>query len=289
MTMSKKPRLGRGLDALLGGALSAPAGASDKDELRELPVDVLSRGKYQPRTHMDEAALAELAGSIKAQGIVQPLVVREIGGGQYEIVAGERRWRAAQLAGLATVPAVVRKIPDEAAIAIALIENIQRENLNPIEEAVALQRLIDEFGMTHQQTADAVGRSRAAVTNLLRLLSLTPKARGLLEQGKLDMGHARALLALSGVQQSQAAELVVERGLSVRATEALVRRLQGEADPATGSARAAVDPDVRRLQEDLSDRLGARVTLRRQASGKGQLLIEYNSHDELEGILARIR
>ena len=289
MTMSKKPRLGRGLDALLGGALAPPADASEKDELRELPIDVLSRGKYQPRSHMDEAALAELAGSIKAQGIVQPLVVRATGGGQYEIVAGERRWRAAQLAGLATVPAVVRKIPDEAAIAIALIENIQRENLNPIEEAVALQRLIDEFGMTHQQTADAVGRSRAAVTNLLRLLSLTPKTRGLLEQGKLDMGHARALLALGGAQQNQAADMVVERGLSVRATEALVRRLQGEAGGSASAVAPAPDPDVRRLQENLSERLGARVTLRRQAGGKGQLVIEYNSHDELEGILARIR
>ena len=195
--MNKKPRLGRGLEALLGGpaAASAPAASGDApaDTLRQLPVELLQRGKYQPRTHMDPEALNDLAASIKTQGVVQPIVVREIGAGSYEILAGERRWRAAQLAGLATVPAIVRQVPDEAAIAIALIENIQREDLNPVEEAAALQRLSDEFGLTHQQVADSVGRSRAAVTNLLRLLSLIPEVRALLDRGQLDMGHARAL------------------------------------------------------------------------------------------------
>ena len=224
MTMStKKPKLGRGLDALLGSALESAA--SGKDELKHVPVDLLQRGKYQPRTHMGQAALQELSDSIRAQGVVQPIVVRPIGAGRYEIIAGERRWRAAQMAGLHSIPAVVRDIPDEAAIAIALIENIQRENLNPVEEATALQRLIDEFGMTHQQTAESVGRSRAAVTNLLRLLTLNGDVREMLELGKMDMGHARALLALTAKAQSEAARQVVDKGLSVRETEQLVRRL----------------------------------------------------------------
>jgi len=286
MTTSKKPRLGRGLDALLGGALEASGGG--KEELRQLPVDVLQRGKYQPRTHMNHEALEELANSIKAQGVVQPIVVRQLSSGRYEIVAGERRWRAAQMAGLDAVPAVVRNIPDEAAIAIALIENIQRENLNPVEEAIALQRLIDEFGMTHQQTAESIGRSRAAVTNLLRLLTLNDDVRALLDEGRMDMGHARALLALSGSAQHQAARQVVDKGLSVRATEDLVRRLL-ERRPAPHAGNRVLDPDIRALQESLSERLGAKVHINHTSKGKGRLTIDYNSTDELEGILARIR
>jgi ParB family chromosome partitioning protein len=284
---SKKPRLGRGLDALLGSALEAAAAPTGKEELKHLPIDLLQRGKYQPRTHMSETALQELADSIKVQGVVQPIVVRPIGGGRYEIIAGERRWRASQLAGLHSVPSVVRDIPDEAAIAIALIENIQRENLNPVEEALALQRLIDEFGMTHQQTAESVGRSRAAVTNLLRLLTLNADVREMLEQSKMDMGHARALLALTGKAQSDAAHQVVSRGLSVRETENLVRRLTERA-PAPKTLRAK-DPDTRALEEKLSDKLGARVVIHHGTSGKGKVTIEYNSMDELDGILARIK
>jgi len=285
---SKKPRLGRGLDALLGAAIESGASASGKEELKQLPVDLLQRGKYQPRTHMGEEALQELADSIKVQGVVQPIVVRPIGGGRYEIIAGERRWRASQRAGLHSIPAVVRDIPDEAAIAIALIENIQRENLNPVEEAMALQRLIDEFGMTHQQTAESVGRSRAAVTNLLRLLTLNSDVREMLEQGRMDMGHARALLALEGAAQSQAARQVVDKGLSVRETEHLVRRLSTRpAVPKT--AKAGRDPDVRALEERLSERLGARIHIQQGSAGKGKLVIEYNSMDELDGILARIK
>ena len=284
---SKKPRLGRGLDALLGSALEAAATGSGKEELKQLPVDLLQRGKYQPRTHMSETALQELADSIKVQGVVQPIVVRSIGAGRYEIVAGERRWRAAQLAGLHSIPAVVRDIPDEAAIAIALIENIQRENLNPVEEAMALQRLIDEFGMTHQQTAESVGRSRAAVTNLLRLLTLNNDVREMLEKAQMDMGHARALLALTGKAQSDAARQVVAKGLSVRETEQLVRRLTER--PHRPQAPRARDPDIRALEEKLSDKLGARVHVQHAAGGKGKLVIEYTSMDELDGILARIK
>jgi ParB family chromosome partitioning protein len=284
ITTTKKPRLGRGLDALLG----AYEPGDDKEELRQLPVDLLQRGKYQPRTHMDKVALEELAASIKAQGVVQPIVVRAIASGNYEIVAGERRWRAAQLAGLETVPAVVRRIPDEAAIAIALIENIQREDLNPVEEANALQRLIDEFSMTHQRAAEAVGRSRAAVTNLLRLLTLQSDVRQLLEKGQMDMGHARALLALDGKAQGQAARQVVDRGLSVRETENLVRRLL-EKPAARKGAKSHVDPDVRALQQKLSDKLGAKVRIRHSRRGKGKLTIEFGNLDQLDGILAHLR
>ncbi len=286
-TTTKKPRLGRGLDALLGSALEAQS--SGKEELRQLPVDMLQRGKYQPRAHMNPEALEELASSIKAQGVVQPIVVRQIGAGSYEIVAGERRWRAAQMAGLQSVPAVIRTIPDEAAIAIALIENIQRENLNPVEEAVALQRLIDEFGMTHQQTAESVGRSRAAVTNLLRLLSLNDDVRTMLEEGRMDMGHARALLALSGSAQTHTARQVVEKGLSVRETEDLVRRLLEQRAATPRKTTETVDPDVRRLQDELSERLAARVRISHGSKGRGRLTIEYHSLEELEGVLARIR
>ena len=283
--MTKKPRLGRGLDALLGNTYDP--GNIEKDELKQLPLDVLQRGKYQPRTHMNKEALDELAASIKAQGVVQPIVARLLPSGSYEIIAGERRWRAAQLAGLETIPAVVRRVPDEAAIAIALIENIQRENLNPVEEALALQRLIDEFGMTHQRVAEAVGRSRAAVTNLLRLLTLNEDVRKMLEEGRMDMGHARALLALTGGAQTQAAQQVIERGLSVRDTETLVNRLLER--PTVRKTTRTVDPDVRELQQQLSEKLGAKVHIAHGRNGKGSLTIDYNSLDELEGILGRIR
>jgi ParB family chromosome partitioning protein len=287
---AKKTRLGRGLDALLSTSVETPA-AEDKEELKHLPVDLLQRGRYQPRTHMDPDALADLSKSIEAQGVVQPIVVRPLGTGNFEIIAGERRWRAAQMAGLESVPCVVRRIPDEAAIAVALIENIQRENLNPIEEATALQRLLDEFEMTHQQVADAVGRSRAAVSNLLRLLSLNEDARRMLEQGLMDMGHARALLSLSGAAQSEAAHRVVEQSLSVRETEKLVRKmLEGPAGSAGAKPAApALDPDIRRLQDELSERIGAKVSISHSKGGKGRLAIDYHSVDELQGILDRIR
>lgn len=282
---SKKPRLGRGLDALLDATLRPSSG---RESLRNIPIDLLQRGKFQPRTRMDKHALSELADSIRAQGVVQPIVVRELGTGNYEIIAGERRWRAAQMAGLDSVPATVRKVPDEAAVAIGLIENIQREDLNPLEEAGALRRLIDEFGMTHQQVAQWVGRSRAAVTNMLRLLTLNREVRALLEHGKLEMGHARALLALAGSAQSQVARQVAQQGFSVRATEALVRRrLKQPVRRKPG--RAAIDPDIRALQDDLSERLGARVRITHKRNGAGRLSIDYNSSDELEGILERIR
>ncbi len=291
MTATRKRGLGRGLDALLGGA---PAGGVGREtvagdgELRQLPVDVIRRGKYQPRSIIQAERLEELADSIRAQGVVQPIVVRPIGEGQYEIIAGERRWRAAQQAGLHEVPAVVRKVEDQAAMAMALIENIQRENLNPMEEAVALQRLITEFELTHQMAAEAVGRSRTAVTNLLRLFELNEDVKSLLESGELEMGHARALLGLRGAQQSEAARKVVARGLSVRETEQLVRRLQKPAAPQP-AGRVATDPDVLRLQEDLSQRLGAAVSFQQNAKGKGKLVIHYNNLDELEGILAHIK
>ncbi|MHB8535833.1 MAG: ParB/RepB/Spo0J family partition protein [Sulfuricaulis sp.] len=283
--MTKKhQRLGRGLDALLS-AYETPV---EKEELRRIPIDQLQRGKYQPRTHMNPEALEELAASIKAQGVVQPIVVRPLSAGNYEIIAGERRWRAAQLAGLETVPAVVRQIPDEAAIAIALIENIQRENLNPVEEANAFTRLIDEFHMTHQQVAESVGRSRAAVTNLLRLLTLNGDVRELLESARMDMGHARALLALEGQHQSQAARQVVDKRLSVRETEDLVRRLLTQ-PAARKSTAGRQDPDTRALAQGLSEKLGTKVRFQHSAKGKGRLVIEYNTLDELDGILAHIR
>ncbi len=292
---TKKRGLGRGLDALLGSAvplreITAPvdtamtsmATETVRDALKTLPVDLIQRGKYQPRTHMDPQALQELADSIRVQGVIQPIVVRPLAGGGYEIIAGERRWRAVQLAGLQDIPAVVRDVTDQAAIAMALIENIQREDLNALEEAQALQRLIDEFDMTHQAAAEAVGRSRTAVSNLLRLLDLENEVKLLVEHGKLEMGHARALLALSGAAQREAAQRVVERGLSVRETEQLVRLLQhGKKAP----AKKTVDPDVRRLQDDLCEKLGARVAIEYTAKGKGKLIIEYGNFEQLEGIL----
>ncbi len=292
MTLAKKRGLGRGLDALLGGggavaAAAAPTPAS-QDQLRRLPVDVMQRGRYQPRSEINQDRLAELAESIRAQGVVQPIVVRPLATpGRYEIIAGERRWRAAQLAGLDEIPVVIRDVPDEAALAMALIENIQREDLNPLEEAVALQRLANEFSLTHQEVAQAVGRSRAGVSNLLRLLELTDEVKRLLETGAIEMGHARALLALPASMQSEAARRVVSKQLTVRETEQLVRHLQ-QSRP-NRSPQRNVDPDVKRLQDDLSEKLGARVAIQHGAKGKGRLVINYNSVDELEGILGHIR
>ncbi len=289
----KKKGLGRGLDALLGSSAgTVEPGPEDTPEkaLRDLPLDLIQRGRYQPRTDMDPGALEELAASIRAQGVLQPVVVRPMSGsGRYELIAGERRWRAAQLAGLQDIPAVIRDVPDQAAMAIALIENIQRENLNPVEEAHALQRLVEEFEMTHQQAADAVGRSRAAVSNLLRLLDLSSEVKNLLEHGELEMGHARALLALSGDQQAQAARQVVAKGLSVRETEHLVRRLLRAASSGDRRESPAADPDIRRLQDDLSAQLGAIVKIQHTARGKGRLVVHYNSLDELDGILNHIK
>ena len=293
---AKKRGLGRGLDELLGIGSVTTDKAEDREEktgsqhsLRNLPVDVIQKGRYQPRHEIAQEALQELADSIRAQGVVQPVVVRPLSGqaGKFELIAGERRWRASQLAGLHEIPAVVRDVPDQAAMAMGLIENIQREELNPIEEAAALQRLIEEFGLTHQETAEAVGRSRAAVSNLLRLLTLEPKVKMMLEEGRLEMGHARALLALLGSTQVQAAEVVVAKGLSVRETEHLVRRMQQPSKPKT--TQPELDPDIRRFQAELSEKLAAKVQIQHSAKGKGKMIIHYNSLDELEGILAHIK
>jgi ParB family transcriptional regulator, chromosome partitioning protein len=309
---TKKPVMGRGLEALLGqmtrrpetaapatpGA-AAPVNKLPGDELANLPLDLLQRGKYQPRTDMRPESLQELADSIKAQGIVQPIVVRPVEGAapgesqRYEIIAGERRWRAAQIAGLATVPAVIRRVADEAAIAMSLIENIQRENLNPLEEARALDRLITEFGITHQQAADAVGRSRAAVSNLLRLLELPPEISAFVEKRELEMGHARALLGLTQRrQQVEVGGLVARKGLSVRETEALVRSLTSKGGGGTTIGKdtaKGLDPNVQRLQDELSEKLGALVQIQHTGSGKGKVVVSYHSLDELDGILAHIQ
>ena len=277
----KMKGLGRGLDALLAGneGEKAVAGRTDK-----LPVGKLEPGKYQPRTHMDQASLEELAASIRAQGLMQPILVRGIGGDRYEIIAGERRWRASQIA---EVPVLVRDIPDEAALAMALIENIQREDLNPLEEAMGLQRLIDEFGMTHQQAADAVGRSRSAASNLLRLLQLAPPVQDLLLEGKIDMGHARALLPLGGGDQVRLAQQAANRGLSVREVERLVQRLlQGEPEV---KRQPVVDADLVRLQEELADTLGASVAIKAGKGGRGRITVDYASLDQLDGILEKLR
>lgn len=291
----KKRGLGRGLDALLGASSSverssAAAGSpGDQDKtLRELPVDLIQRGKYQPRRDIDPESLQELADSIKSQGVMQPIVVRPIGGERYEIIAGERRWRATQLAGLDTIPVVVRDVPDDAAIAMALIENIQREDLNPIEEAMALHRLQQEFELTQQEVANAIGKSRSTVANLLRLMSLQDDVRRLVEHGDIEMGHARALLALEASDQSHAAGTVVGRGLSVRQTEALVRKLLADKDKPTAE-QPRVDPNIRHLQDDLSQRLGTRVSIQHGAGGKGKLVLPYSSLDELDGILGHIK
>ena len=286
---AQKRGLGRGLDTLLGNLsdTSEQAPSANDGQLNHLPVDLVKRGKYQPRRDMDPDTLQELANSIKAQGVMQPIVVRPIDSERYEIIAGERRWRATQLAGLDTIPAIVRDVSDEAAIAMALIENIQRENLNPVEEAVGLQRLQTEFGLTQQEVANAVGKSRATVANLIRLLGLNDDVKELLSQGKLDMGHARALLALEGMQQSQAARNVASKQLSVRQTEALVRQLQSALQ---GKAKPVhVDPDIRFLEQRLSDQLGSKVAIQHNAKGGGKLVINYGSSDELEGILTHLK
>jgi len=294
----KKPSLGRGL-AELSPLLARHAGLSEPDapppgeRVASLPLDLLQRGKYQPRVDMRPESLSELADSIKAQGVVQPILVRPLARShgesqRYEIIAGERRWRAAQMAGIAEIPAVIRDVPDEAALAMTLIENIQREGLNPLEEARALARLIEEFGLTHQAAAQAVGRSRAAVSNLLRLTELADEVKQLLEQRSIEMGHARALLALTARrQQIEVAGLVAKKSLSVRDTEALVRRLL-KAPPADGGAPPSKDPDIHRLELELADKLGAKVTFQHTPSGKGKLIVNYNSLDELDGILAHI-
>lgn len=283
----KKRGLGRGLDVLLGQASSAAASENNLDQqLRTLPVELIQRGKYQPRRDMDPQALEELAQSIRAQGVMQPIVVRLIAADRYEIIAGERRWRAAQQAGLDSIPAVIRDVPDEAAIAMSLIENIQREDLNPIEEAIALQRLQQEFELTQQQVADAVGKSRVTITNLLRLMALPDEVKLLLERGDLEMGHARALLGLPAEQQTDAARQVVARGLTVRQTEALVRQWL---NPRVDSADTRRDPNIDQLQQDLAERLGAEVKIQHGAKGKGRLVISYNSLDELDGVLMHIK
>ena len=283
--MNKKARLGKGLDALLGG-VDQIAAQSD-GELRYLPVATIRPGRYQPRTNMDETALTELADSIRTHGVVQPIVVRETPAGDYELIAGERRWRAAQMAGLDVIPSVVRRVADEIALAVGLIENIQRENLNPVEEANGLRRLLDEFGLTHQQVADSIGRSRAAVSNLLRLLNLDPAVRAHLENGRLEAGHARAILSLPREQQLAAADTVIQQRLSVRQTEQLVRRyLSGKRKK--NRKPVARDADLRQLEEELSRQLAATVSLEQRGQG-GRVVIEYNSLDELEGILERLR
>ncbi len=310
--MNDKKKLGKGLDALLSSGssqtmasllagkpreaehsatsagTSSTTRASDKDgDLRNIPVDLIQRGEYQPRTDMHQEALEELAASIKTQGVMQPIVVRPISSDKYEIIAGERRWRATQMAGLDSIPAIIKPVGDEAAIAMSLIENIQRENLNPIEEAMALKRLQDEFELTQQEVADAVGKSRVTVTNLMRLMGLHIDVRRMLENGDLEMGHARALLGLEDLQQPEAARAVVGRGLSVRQTEALVRRLQ--AGGGGKKASKILDPDIKNLQDNLEEKLGSKVVIQHTAKGKGKLVVKYNSLDELDGILAHIK
>ncbi len=284
---AKRRSLGKGLDALLSTGRDTQTPTSN-DGLMDMPIELLQPGKYQPRTEMDSDKLEELADSIRAQGIVQPIVVRPIGGRQHEIIAGERRWRAAQLAGLDAVPVIVREVDDNTTIAIALIENIQRENLNPLEESTALQRLISEFELTHQEAADAVGRSRASVSNMLRLQDLEEDVKKLVNAGQIEMGHARALLGLSGNEQSHAARVVVTRSLSVRETEKLVQGWDGGKKTNSAARQTKKDPDITRLENELTEKLGARVLIKHASNGKGQLIIQYSGAEELEGILDRI-
>ena len=294
---AKKRGLGRGLDALLGASSTGGAGEQGEDQastddvgthnLRELPVDLIQRGKYQPRRDIEPESLQELADSITAQGVMQPIVVRPISDRKFEIIAGERRWRATQLAGLDVIPAVIRDVSDEAAIAMALIENIQREDLNPIEEAASLLRLQQEFELTQQEVATAVGKSRSTVANLMRLMTLQDDVRTLLERGDLEMGHARALLGLEGMEQSHTARTVASKGMSVRETEVLVRKIQNrETQPKSTKTQ---DPNIRQLQDQLMAKLGAKVSIQHTAKGKGKLVLTYNSLDELDGILGHIR
>lgn len=317
---AKKRGLGRGLDALLGAGtaqhgtaqhntpadIGLPQSTGDADgavdssleeavkpanegDLRTLPVDVIQRGKYQPRRDMHPEALEELAESIKAQGVMQPIVVRPISADKYEIIAGERRWRATQIAGLDSIPAIIRQVPDDAAIAMALIENIQREDLNAMEEAMALSRLQQEFELTHQEVADAVGKSRTTVTNLLRLMTLREDVQRMLEHGDLDMGHARALLGLPAEHQSKAATTVVSKGMSVRQTESMVRTLLDKLKSPSKTASKKVDPDIQLLQDQLSEKVGVPVTIQHGAKGKGKLVLSYSSLGELDGILNHIK
>jgi len=284
--VSKKRGLGRGLDVLLTDM--SHQDESLDDTLQHFPLDMIQPGKYQPRMDMVEDSLEDLADSIRSQGLVQPIVVRPIDGGRYEIIAGERRWRASQMAGLEILPALVRDVSDRQAIAMALIENIQRENLNPMEEANALQRLLEEFSMTHQEAADAVGRSRTAVSNLLRLRNLNDDVKRLAENGDIEMGHARALLALEGVIQSEAAAHIVEKCLSVRETEQLVRRLQKPTKEVSEKSEALLD-EMNKLEQLISKKLEGRFTLKHTASGKGKLLIDYSDMDDLKALIKRIK
>ena len=296
--MADRKKLGKGLSALLSSgsassmsnllserAVDRGSVLGEEERLRNIPIDLIQRGKYQPRVEMNEAALEDLAASIKAQGVMQPIVIRSIAAQKYEIIAGERRWRASQMAGLSSIPAVVKQVSDEAAIAMSLIENIQRENLNPIEEAMALKRLQDEFELTQQEVASAVGKSRATVTNLMRLIGLHIDVQKMLQVGKLEMGHARALLTLSETKQVEFAKLVSNKGLSVRQTESLVRNVN------TGSEldrKKSIDPNIKKLEEDLGEKLGAKVIIQHTEKGKGRLVINYNSLDELDGILVHL-
>lgn len=294
MAPAKKRGLGRGLESLLGIEAKVEEVAETSGVLRTLAVGAVAPGRYQPRRHIDPEALEELAASIKAQGLIQPIVVRDGGGGRYELIAGERRWRASQLAGLAEVPALVIDVPEQSAMAMALIENIQRQDLNPLEEAHALKRLVEEFALTHQQVADAVGRSRAAVTNLLRLIDLPEPIRGLLEQRRLEMGHARALLTLPAAEAERLARAAVDGGWSVRELEERARAAHGQSAPGKAKgknpkARRRVDADVARLEQELGEHLGAPVRIESKPDGRGRLVIEYFSLDELDGILDRLR
>jgi ParB family transcriptional regulator, chromosome partitioning protein len=286
----KKRALGRGLDTLLSTTKTETTAVSEPDqkrdgELKQLSVTVISRGKYQPRHNITNEGLHELTESIRAQGIIQPIVVRPIENNRYEIIAGERRWRAAQLAGLTEVPALIRHVPDESAIAMALIENIQRENLNPIEEAMSLERLLTEFAMTHQQVADAVGKSRPAISNLLRLLDLNAEVKVMVEQGQLSLGHAKVGVRVTGMMQLQAARIMVSKGLSVRDTERLIKKLQTEKNSTT---LKTIDPDVQKLEKSLSDRLGTDVAISYNKKGRGKVVIHYYSLDQLDGILEHL-
>jgi ParB family chromosome partitioning protein len=289
----RKKRLGRGLDALLSKPILAAA-TDDGDVLRQIPLDLLQRGEYQPRVDMRQDTLEDLANSIESQGVVQPIIARRIDGGgrtqRYEIIAGERRWRAAQMAGLSDIPAIIRDVSDKSAIAMAIIENIQRENLNPLEEARALERLIKEFDLTHEEAAKAVGRSRASVSNLLRLQDLSAKVKPLLEDRQLEMGHARALLSITNAtQQFDAARKVVRQGMSVRETERLVKRMLEGSPKASAKKPASANGDIRRLEIEVSEKLGAKVRLDHTQSGAGKIVISYHSLDELDGILQHIK
>lgn len=297
MANNKQRGLGRDLESLLGKrnftqpvsneAIAPAANNKEQGQLRDMPVDVLQSGQYQPRQGFEQEGLEELATSIRAQGVIQPIIVRSVGNKKYEIIAGERRWRAAQLAGLDKVPALVRDIDDETAGAMALIENVQREDLNAMEEAIAYHRLTEEFGLTHQEIANVVGKSRTAVSNLLRLLNLNTDVKVLLENGDIEMGHARALLALAGPDQTDAARTITNKSLNVREAENLIRRLQQ--GTASKPQTQTLDPDTRRLQTELSEKLGARVAIQHSAKGKGKLVINYSSLEELDGILTHIK